>query len=247
MKILPARRRRATAGLRTRLWILQLLVLAVLAAALLLLALSVAAPRANAQNADSSAHPLPAGLELVHLVPGDQPPLAILDPENFSELKAQFNADSGFARVVLMMSPSCPHCRVGAEAVAQAFQDSATTPIKIYAVWLHVTHGDRQTPNSLVLAEMPDPRVRQYWDPYRLLSKTMVRDFPPDRTFEMADTTGGAVPLFWNLVAIWRPGATWGDKLPLPDFSGHPIIEHVAEFRRSMGELARLTPAHHAP
>jgi hypothetical protein len=212
----------------------------------LALPLAIPAPT-HAQSADSSAHPLPSGLELLHLVPGDQPPLATLDPENFTELRDQFNADSGFARVVLLMSPSCPHCRAGAEAVARVFQDSAATPIKIYAVWLHVTHGDRQTPNSLVLAEMPDPRTRQYWDPYRLLSKNMVRDFPPVQTFAMADTTGGAVPLFWNLVAIWRPGATWGDKLPLPDFYGHPIIEHVEEFRRRMGELARLTPARHAP
>jgi hypothetical protein len=218
----------------------------VFAALALALPLAIPAP-AHAQSADSSAHPLPSGLELLHLVPGDQPPLATLDPGNFTELRDQFNADSGFARVMLLMSPSCPHCRAGAEAVAQVFQDSASTPIKIYAVWLHVTHGDRQTPNSLVLAEMPDPRTRQYWDPYRLLSKTMVRDFPPVQTFAMADTTGGAVPLFWNLVAIWRPGATWGDKLPLPDFYGHPIIEHVEEFRRRMGELARLTPARHAP
>jgi hypothetical protein len=202
---------------------------------------------ARAQQADSSARPLPSGLELLHLVPGDQPPLATLDPENFGELRDQFNADSNVARVVLMMSPSCPHCRAGAEAIEQVFQDSASTPVRIYAVWMHVTHGDRQTPNSLVLAEMPDPRTRQYWDPYRLLSKTMLRDYPNDRAMVMADTTGGVPPLFWNLVVMWRPGVTWKDQIPLPDFSGHPMLDHVEEFRRRLGELARLTPARHAP
>jgi hypothetical protein len=219
-----------------------------LAAPLLALALLLfAGGRALAQSADSSARPLPSGLELLHLVPGNQPPLATLDPENFGELRDQFNADSGVARVVLMMSPSCPHCRAGAEAIEQVFEDSVTTPIRIYAVWMHVTHGDRQTPNSLVLAEMPDPRTRQYWDPYRLLSKTMLRDYPNDRAIAMGDTTGGVAPLFWNLVLIWRPGVTWKDQLPLPDFSGHPMLDHVAEFRQRLGELARLTPARHAP
>lgn len=126
------------------------------------------------------------------------------------------------------------------------FADSSATPLKIYAVWMHVTHSDHQIPNSLVLAEMPDPRVRQYWDPYRLLSKVMVHDYPPDRTLALADTTGGAL-LFWNVVAVWRPGVTWGERLPPPDFAGAPILEHVAEFRRRLGELTRLTPARRAP
>jgi hypothetical protein len=70
------------------------------------LSLALLAPGARAQIADSSAKPLPSGLELLHLVPGDQPPLESLDPDNFVELRDQFNADSNSARVVLMMSPT---------------------------------------------------------------------------------------------------------------------------------------------
>ncbi|MGH7741088.1 MAG: hypothetical protein ACRENS_03605 [Candidatus Eiseniibacteriota bacterium] len=61
---------------------------------------------AHSQSADSGSTPLPSGLELLHLVPGDQPPLATLDPDNFDQLRVQFNADSAYARVVLMMSPT---------------------------------------------------------------------------------------------------------------------------------------------
>ena len=208
---------------------------------------SHAGAHAQGQGGDSTARPLPSGLELLHLVPGDQPPLATLDPDNFEELRDQFNADSGFARVVLMVSPTCPHCRAGVAAFEQAFEDSSATPMRIYVVWLHVTHSDRQTPNSLILAEMPDRRARQYWDPYRLLSKVMVHDYPAETTLVLADTTGGAVPLFWNFVAVWRPGTKWGDAIPLPDFAGHPLLDQVAEFRRRLGELTRLTPARRAP
>lgn len=73
--------------------------------ALALLAANGAQQGARAQTPDSSGK-LPSGLELLHLVPGDQPPLATLDPDNFPELRDQFNADSGVARVILMMSPT---------------------------------------------------------------------------------------------------------------------------------------------
>jgi len=76
------------------------------ALALALAVLLLAGGRAQAQPADSSARPLPSGLELLHLVPGNQPPLATLDPENFGQLRDQFNADSNVARVLLMLSPT---------------------------------------------------------------------------------------------------------------------------------------------
>jgi hypothetical protein len=69
------------------------------------LALALTCGGAVAQTADSTGK-LPSGLELLHLVPGDQPPLQTLDPDNFPELRDQFNADSGVARVILMMSPT---------------------------------------------------------------------------------------------------------------------------------------------
>jgi len=75
-----------------------------LAATVSLLTLALSC-RAHAQAPDSSGA-LPSGLELLHLVPGDQPPLATLDPDNFDELREQFNADSNVARVILMMSPT---------------------------------------------------------------------------------------------------------------------------------------------
>jgi hypothetical protein len=50
--------------------------------------------------------PLPAGLELLRLTPSGQPPLAFLDPDTFGDLRDQFNADTGYVRVALLLSPS---------------------------------------------------------------------------------------------------------------------------------------------
>jgi hypothetical protein len=55
----------------------------------------------------------------------------------------------------------------------------------------------------------------------------------------MADTTGGTPPVIWDLVAMWRPGTRWTDRLPVPDFAAHPVIDWIEAFRRRLGELAR--------
>ena len=189
--------------------------------------------------AADTAHALPSGLELMHLVPPGQPPLETLEPENLGDLRDAFNAASDRVRVALLLSPSCPHCLHGADLIQKAFADSASTPLRVLVLWMHITHSDRQPPNSLVLARVSDPRTIQWWDPHRLLSKVMQRDYPADTLIAMQDTTGTPPPVIWNLVAMWRPGVTWTDHLPLPDFSGHPIDENVGAFRRRLGELSR--------
>ena len=193
--------------------------------------------RAQAPATGESTRPLPSGLELLHLTPNGQPPLAYLDVETFGQLRDEFNADTAITRVALLVSPSCPYCRRGVQAVAQALADSATTRVKIYVVWMHVTHGDREAPNSVVLAELPDARAVQFWDPYRLLSKVMIHDYPSDTAMAMADTAGAGPPVIWDFVAMWRPGVRWGDDLPIPDFAGHPIVDVVESFRWKLGEL----------
>jgi hypothetical protein len=125
-------------------------------------------------------------------------------------------------------------------------EDSAAVKLRVYVIWMHVTSGDRQPPNSIVLAQVPDRRAVQFWDPYRLFSKIMMRDYPPDTAIAMADTAGGS-PLIWNLVAIWKAGAAWGDRVPLPDYEGHPVIDVADTFRRRLGELARLTSPPRTP
>jgi len=43
---------------------------------------------------------------LTHRTPGDQPPLAEMDPQSLEGLKAQFNQASGEFRVLLLLSPT---------------------------------------------------------------------------------------------------------------------------------------------
>lgn len=68
-----------------------------------------AAPGDPASAPPDSAHArpeLPSGLELLHITPAGQPPLAALDPTNFDELREAFNAASDRVRVALLLSPT---------------------------------------------------------------------------------------------------------------------------------------------
>ena len=121
------------------------------------------------------------------------------------------------------------------------------TNLRVYVLWMHVTASDRQPPNSIVLGQFTDRRVAQYWDPYRLLSKTMLREYPADTAIAMADTTGGGPPVIWDFVAMWRPGTRWNERLPMPDFAGHPIADLMEPYRERLEELLRLTASRRSP
>ncbi|HTM56860.1 MAG TPA: hypothetical protein VL123_00440 [Candidatus Udaeobacter sp.] len=111
--------------------------------------------------------------------------------------------------------------------------------MRLFVVWMHVTHGDRVPPNGVALWTIRDPRATQWWDPRRLVSKTMLREYPRDTALAMADTTGGQPPLIWDFIAMWKPGTIWGDRIPMPDFAAHPIDQWIDPFRRRFVELSR--------
>lgn len=203
-----------------------------------------APPSGAAAPAPGTTIPAPAsGLELLHLTPAGQPPLDVLDFDNFDEVRAAFNDASDRTRMLVMVSPMCPHCLNGASLIQKVLADSATSPVRVIVVWMRVVHSDRALtgPNSLVLARIMDRRAIQFWDPDRMLSRRMMAELPRDTAYAMADTTGGSMPIIWDMVALWRPGVTWTDRLPAPDFHGHPISEVMEPFRRRFGELTRMT------
>jgi hypothetical protein len=101
-------------------------------------------------------------------------------------------------------------------------------------VWQHVTTRDREVPNTEVLALMRDPRVIQFWDPGRLLSRQMMRDLPRDLAYAMADTTGGSPPLIWDIAMVYGPGAKWGDQVPAPAYFATPVADSIDGFRASV-------------
>ena len=101
-------------------------------------------------------------------------------------------------------------------------------------MWEHATVGDRGVPDTEVLALMRDPRVIQFWDPYRMTSQLLMRDLPHDLAYAMADTTGGSRPLIWDIAMVYGPGAKWGERVPAPSYFATPVADSIDGFRAAL-------------
>lgn len=94
--------------------------------------------------------------------------------------------------------------------------------MKVYTVWERVLATDLAAPTGAVMALVPDRRASQYWDPGRLLSKSL------------GEKEGDRHSIVWDWVAIYSPGKLWNDP---PDYSGRPVISVIDEFRREFSRL----------
>jgi hypothetical protein len=173
-------------------------------------------------------------MSMTHFTPTPQPPLQFLDDSTFVQLRDAFNLAADRPRLLLIVSPTCPHCLQGAAAVERMLQDRSAQPLSVLVVWMRVTIPDRTTvPNSLVLERVHDPRAIQFWDPGRLISKTMLADLPPETWPAIADTTDKPL-LVWNMGAVFAPGVRWTDRFPAPFTSGHPLGEAADSLVRAL-------------
>jgi hypothetical protein len=81
---------------------------------------------------------------------------------------------------------------------------------------------DVSAPRTGTLARLPDPRVRQYYDPDHLLPKRIGADArPPQPTPDCCTRKG----ILWDLMAIYPPRATWTDKMPIAEFMNGTIVD----------------------
>ena len=107
-------------------------------------------------------------------------------------------------------------------------------------VWEHVTPSDRDVvlPASAVLARISDPRAAQFWDAHRALSAAIVADLPADTLASVAQIESTGVKIAWDSAALFRAGARWDDRFPVPDWAGRPIVETADTLRVRLRALA---------
>ena len=101
-------------------------------------------------------------------------------------------------------------------------------------IWEKVLLSDFRAPSPAIVLRLHDPRVSQYWDKGRLLSRAMGEK---DRS-----------TMVWDYVAIYQPGASWEEAPPKPVYHGYPVEESAGEFhqalRKMLGERAAAAAAH---
>jgi len=111
--------------------------------------------------------------------------------------------------------------------------------LSVQVVWLPVLKSDVAPPLTGVLGLIKDPRVRQYWDPDRALSRDLVRsvnDAPARYGLDEALPPGFVA---WDVVAVFGGSARWERDLPPPARYGGPVVREIDETRRAVEDALR--------
>lgn len=180
-----------------------------------------------------------AGQELVfHLArrSGPPPPVAEptpLGPGGVAALREAFNRDRGAVRLVIILSPTCHICKVGARLVQRyVLEREEADDLRVYLVWEPILEADDGAAAGAAAALVRDPRVAQFWASDRSVGEAF-RD-------PLGLAAGSPA---WDVFLLFGPEAVWDDTAPEPAFFMHNHPE-LPEARRLDGEaLAREVAA----
>ncbi|OGF17012.1 MAG: hypothetical protein A2W00_11305 [Candidatus Eisenbacteria bacterium RBG_16_71_46] len=126
----------------------------------------------------------------------------------------------------------------GASAIGEALAGERRAPVRVFVVWEPVLAADTRPPAPGVLAPLADRRVTQYWDPERLVSRSLLGGEPAEDMSERVDPVGGQRVL-WDWLAVYAPGTTWRGRTPRAEFQGGMVVDVVDELRRRLAAARR--------
>jgi len=96
---------------------------------------------------------------------------------------------------------------------------------------------DWRAPSGSTLARMPDPRVRQFWDPHHEVSKALSRmvSLRPSLANTGTDTTNG---FHWDEAIVYAPHSKWEDS-PAPLFWRGPVYRSISGLAAALRDVSR--------
>ncbi len=125
---------------------------------------------------------------------------------DINALKAQFNADKGKVRLVVLLSPTCDLCLSGASVIQKVLDDLKGSELKVYSAWVPMLASDTQMTVGQAARYLPDERVIHYWD----CAAELVTNFVP--------VLGLGNRPAWDVYLCYNENAEWADSPPKPDF-----------------------------
>jgi len=171
-----------------------------------------------------------AWLSTAGATPEGQPALAYVN--NLEALKAEFNRDVAKTRVIISLSPSCPYCLKGATAIARILAKHRERPLVVLTVWQPILPTDWGKPGTGALHRLSDARVRQFWDAEHIVARALEqssqgRELQPSCCFQNG--------IWWDLIAVYPPGATWDATLPEPVLLEGTVEDAAPAFESLLG------------
>jgi hypothetical protein len=147
-------------------------------------------------------------------------------------LKAQFNLDPSETRVLMLLAPSCSYCLKGATVIERILRDRPSQPLNVLVVWQPMLSTDWGRPGTGSLGRLSDSRVRQFWDAEHTVARALKASFA-----EREGTLGCCITddIWWDLVAVFPPGAVWNDRFPEPLLLDGTVEEVADRFTSALG------------
>jgi len=170
--------------------------------------------------------------------PVGQPGLAeISDVEH---VKRAFNQDVETIRVIVLVSPSCPYCLKGSSTIARVFDAHRNRPLSILVVWQPIQPTDWGQPGTAALHRIADARAHQFWDANHLVARAL------EQSFETRDPGPSCCfyrGIWWDMLAVFPPGALWRDQMPEPLLLDGTVEDAVPAFEALLRDSLLKKPA----
>ncbi len=181
-------------------------------------------PSCAAPNSPSAGDTSATACDGTALPSGPTQRITVLD-ESMTELRRDFNAHSHEWRVVLLVSPTCSECILGAEAVEREIM--ARYPAKAVhgqVVWGRMLEGDNEATALQSSGIIPRSNAAHFYDdhqasgwawhrgPFAGMARRVKAALPPDHWLIEAWAQHREDSPQWDLYMLYAPGVRWADS-----------------------------------
>jgi hypothetical protein len=135
-------------------------------------------------------------------------------------LASDFNDSTNTARLLILVSPTCPRCLDGVSIVAEALRQypGSEVEVEVLVLWVPALAGDSPEAASRATPMFRgDGRVRHYWEEGDRWS--IASAFRPILGLGFPDPS----QIAWDLYLWYQPGVRWVAKIPVPTAWAHNL------------------------
>lgn len=206
----------------------------------------VAMPLAGCASKDCAEATAEACCNTVAAIPDSPQALTVVD--SLEPIKAAFNAHIDKPRVVLLVSPACSECVLGAQAVRKSIMERfAASGVHPIVVWLPMVESDSEAAAAKSSGIFAETNAVQFYDPERLAGWAYQREqfstkwdqveaaLPAEHWLRQAHDRKPEAGPEWDVYMLYKPGARWETTTPKAD----AFIRHIGRDQHGQSHYFR--------